>query len=100
MPVDDLEQNWDDLGRRDPMWAILTSPNKRKNRWDEDEFFATGVEVVAEVMAGLDGLGIVVSRRRALDFGCGVGRLTQALRGRVRRGGRCRCRGVDDRTRS
>ena len=81
MPVDDLEQNWDDLGRRDPMWAILTSPDKRKNRWDEDEFFATGRVVVTEVMAGLDSLGILVPRGRALDFGCGIGRLTQALAG-------------------
>jgi SAM-dependent methyltransferase len=57
------------------MWGVLTRPEK----WEEDEFFATGATEIAAVMAYLDSLGVPKQRRRALDFGCGVGRLSRAL---------------------
>jgi SAM-dependent methyltransferase len=61
------------------LWAILVHPEKTGRRWDPDEFFTTGVHEIASVMGRLDRWGLPVSRRRALDFGCGVGRLTQPL---------------------
>jgi SAM-dependent methyltransferase len=61
------------------MWAVLATPEKKGNRWDPDEFFATGIADVARVMHWIDEIGIARPRGRALDFGCGVGRLTQAL---------------------
>ena len=61
------------------LWAILTEPSKWFGRWDEGEFFETGVKQIAGVMETIQSLGIDVARGRALDFGCGVGRLTQAL---------------------
>jgi SAM-dependent methyltransferase len=76
---DDLQRNWETFGKTDAMWAVLTSPGKRHNRWDADEFFRTGEEEVAKVLAQVDRLGWSLSSDRALDFGCGVGRLTQAL---------------------
>jgi SAM-dependent methyltransferase len=63
------------------MWAVLATPEKKGNRWDADEFFATGIADVARVMHWIDEIGIARPRGRALDFGCGVGRLTQALAG-------------------
>jgi SAM-dependent methyltransferase len=75
----DLKKRWDRAGRTDPFWAVLSEPDKRGNRWASDEFFKTGVHEVAEVMAHVDSLGVLTERRRALDFGCGPGRLTQAL---------------------
>jgi SAM-dependent methyltransferase len=39
----------------------------------------TGVHEIDGVLAWLDELGVVLRTGRALDFGCGVGRLTQAL---------------------
>src|SRR5213075_3164955 len=45
------------------------------------EFFRTGVVEIDDVMAYVDRLGLKFARRAALDFGCGVGRLTQALCG-------------------
>lgn len=77
----EVARSWEELGRRDPLWAILTLPGKSGRRWDADEFFATGREEVARLAALLDRLGVPARRRRALDFGCGVGRLTQALVG-------------------
>lgn len=67
---------WDELGRRDPHWAILSEPG-RQGSWDDDGFFATGR---TEIDTTLKELGeLVTARKAALDFGCGLGRLTQAL---------------------
>jgi len=74
-------RHWEKFARTDPLWAVLAAPDKDGNRWTVDDFFAAGER---EVEAALD---IVhrrfpqLPRRRALDFGCGVGRLTQALAG-------------------
>ena len=70
---------WDHLGRTDPLWAILTEPGRRHGGWDAAEFFATGEREIAEVMDRAAAFGLPVARGAALDFGCGVGRLTQAL---------------------
>ena len=35
-------RDWDEIGRLDALWAILSDPAKRHGRWDVDEFFATG----------------------------------------------------------
>jgi SAM-dependent methyltransferase len=74
-----LRRNWDLLGRADPLWAIAFDPTKRGNRWRPEEFFATGRREVARLLADLERAGVAVGRGRALDFGCGAGRLTQAL---------------------
>jgi SAM-dependent methyltransferase len=79
MQLKDLQRHWHEFGRRDPLWAILTLPGKRDAGWRVDEFFQTGREEIAQVLAHLDELGLPRPSRRALDFGCGVGRLTQAL---------------------
>lgn len=80
MHLDDLRRNWDSLGSVDPLWAILAHPEQHQNRWDEDEFFATGRKAVDEMMSLLGRLNRTPKQHeRALDFGCGAGRLTQAL---------------------
>ena len=79
MNLNELQRNWDALGRADPLWAIKFDPAKKGNRWELEEFLRTGEQEVAELLAWLDGLGVAPRRERALDFGCGVGRLTQAL---------------------
>lgn len=76
--LQDLEERWNQAGKTDPFWAVLSWPSKRGNRWMSDEFFETGVQEIADVMAHVDRLGLA-DRMRALDFGCGPGRLTQAL---------------------
>jgi ubiquinone/menaquinone biosynthesis C-methylase UbiE len=61
------------------MWAVLTEPERHGGKWDEAEFFATGRREIADVMSLAESLGRPAERRDALDFGCGVGRLTQSL---------------------
>lgn len=74
-----MQDNWDRLARKDPFWAVLTWPGKDRGRWRADEFFATGVSEIDDLMRYLDSLDHRLPRQRALDFGCGVGRLTQPL---------------------
>jgi SAM-dependent methyltransferase len=71
--------NWEHLGATDPLWAVLTRRGMRGGRWDVREFFATGRAEIAALMAGVERLQRPVGRDAALDFGCGVGRLTQPL---------------------
>ena len=79
MELDQLQKRWDEWGRRDPFWVILSDPKKVEGRWDSDEFFATGEREIALLLQTISELGQELRRGRALDFGCGVGRLTQAL---------------------
>ena len=44
-----------------------------------DAFFASGEAEIAEVLRLAETLGYPRQHERALDFGCGVGRLTRAL---------------------
>lgn len=74
-----LSDHWNAYGQRDPLWAILTVPGTEGGRWDEDAFFRTGVDEIEGVLAYVRSLGRPLPAGRALDFGCGVGRLTQAL---------------------
>ncbi len=77
MQLDDLRQNWETFGAENPMWAIYTG--RGRIEWDEGEFFATGDTEISEVMAVLERHGAPSGAARALDFGCGLGRLSQAL---------------------
>jgi SAM-dependent methyltransferase len=61
------------------MFFILTDPDKKDGGWDQDEFFEKGQLEIDAVLDRLGELGVKFNRTRALDFGCGVGRLTQAL---------------------
>lgn len=74
-----LRQTWDYLGEHDPLWAILSFPQKRGNRWQLEDFFATGRDEIGALLQAVSDRFPDVPRRCALDFGCGVGRLTRAL---------------------
>jgi SAM-dependent methyltransferase len=75
--VDQIRTLWNEHGNVDPMGCILTRADGQP--WNADDFFRTGREEIHGVLALLGRKGIQVPRGRALDFGCGIGRLTQAL---------------------
>jgi len=77
--IDDVREVWESLAQRDPLWAILSSPDKKGNEWDRAEFFQTGVAQIHHLMQTLRHHEIAVDTDTALDFGCGVGRLSQGL---------------------
>lgn len=78
MDLTELQRNWDEFGKQDPLWAIRTEPDKRGGKWDVAEFFGSGEAHVGGLVERLAELGLP-TRGVVLDFGCGVGRLTQAF---------------------
>ncbi len=79
MELKELQKHWNQFGKQDPLWSIISEDGKKGNKWSPDEFFERGRQEIAGVMEYVQKLGLLQQRGRALDFGCGVGRLTQAL---------------------
>jgi SAM-dependent methyltransferase len=77
----DVRDVWEGQARNDPLWAILSEPDKRGGRWDLDEFFAEGRSEISRVMDRVLAVAPDLPRGLAVDFGCGVGRLSQPLAG-------------------
>lgn len=77
--LDIVRRTFERFGRDDPLYAVLSHPGRRHNKWDVAEFFETGRREIADLLRDLAGLGVSIGRGRALDFGTGVGRLAQAL---------------------
>lgn len=80
MSFQTVNKDWEVLAQQDAMWAILTNPDKAGNKWGEDDFFKSGrneIEVVFKYLKEYKYLP--VDNFKALDFGCGVGRLSRAL---------------------
>ena len=83
----EIQKNWDELGKLDPLYAIKVGlqkeggewESKEGGKWDLLEFFQTGIDETASLLKDIDTLNLKLSHNRALDFGCGIGRVTQAL---------------------
>jgi ubiquinone/menaquinone biosynthesis C-methylase UbiE len=76
------EDDWKTLGNLDPYYGVLSDPKFKLDKIDgpgRDEFFATGVQHVDYVLDALKADFGFAPRGKALDFGCGVGRITKAL---------------------
>ncbi|WP_343233334.1 class I SAM-dependent methyltransferase [Streptomonospora sp. PA3] len=79
MGLDEVRADWTRLGSAEPLWAVCVDPAKRGGGWDDDEFLASGAAEIDAALGRLAELGLRPGRRRALDFGCGAGRLSNAL---------------------
>ena len=81
MDIKDLQKHWDEFGKTDPLWAILAWHKKDdpEQQWKLDEFFRLGGEEADALVEYVKSLDASPSWGRALDFGCGIGRVTQPL---------------------
>jgi cyclopropane fatty-acyl-phospholipid synthase-like methyltransferase len=79
MDEDRYLKQWDHLGSSDPYWAVLTVEDKKNNKWNHDAFFLQGEGETLDVFKQLENLGVTSKPGTALDFGCGVGRISRAL---------------------
>jgi ubiquinone/menaquinone biosynthesis C-methylase UbiE len=71
-------KTWEKWAKKDPLWAILSSGR----RWETEAFFETGRIEVQGILDHCRDLDIALQYDgTALDFGCGVGRLSRALAG-------------------
>jgi 2-polyprenyl-3-methyl-5-hydroxy-6-metoxy-1,4-benzoquinol methylase len=80
---DGATRDWNTLGETQPYFAVLTQDRFRREHMsdaDREAFFASGEADIAQIFGLID-----FAPRSALDFGCGVGRLTRALVKRVAR---------------
>jgi SAM-dependent methyltransferase len=73
------KRDWEELAEVDLFWAIISDPNHQFGHSDIESFLDSGRAEIGELMAQADAYGLPENRRRALDFGCGAGRLTRAL---------------------
>jgi SAM-dependent methyltransferase len=76
-------QYWDGFAATDPLWAVLSFPDKSDGRWTISEFMKTGEREIALLFHRFSELQVPIPTGNGLDFGCGVGRLTQALARRM-----------------
>jgi len=75
-----LQKNWEGLGSKDPMWAVLTNPLKKGKKWDSVSFYSSGEYEVKILLSLLTKRNITLpDKTTALDFGCGLGRLSRGL---------------------
>ena len=80
-----LREKWERLAVLDPLWAVWTDPAHKGRRWNPEAFFTIGEREMARLMSQLERGGHQFPRGAALDFGCGVGRLTRPLARRFER---------------
>ncbi len=79
METDEAWQRW---GESEPYYGVMTDPRYLSANLDEArkaEFFATGERYVVQLQATLEKLFGGVHPARAVDFGCGTGRILLPL---------------------
>lgn len=75
-------RDWEDLARFDSLSAVLRRPERHVRPWTQEEFFTTGEWELTLLLGRAGELGRPHTFGSALDFGCGVGRVTRALAAR------------------
>ncbi|MDD9971457.1 MAG: class I SAM-dependent methyltransferase [Myxococcales bacterium] len=80
------DRHWERHGAQNPYWAVLTEARYDRAEMDDaarGAFFDSGVQRIEQILAAATAaFGQRDGFRSALDFGCGVGRLSLALSGR------------------
>lgn len=73
-------RQWEGLAEIDALGSILNDPSLQDGGWELGSFLATGTREIASLLALLESINASPPDwDSALDFGCGVGRLTRAL---------------------
>lgn len=77
------KETWENLAVKDAYFAVSTFDKYRAANIDpaaKEEFFRTGRDHVERIWNEIEeGFGLELKPRRALDYGCGVGRILLAL---------------------
>ena len=83
MMFDDTDRDWEKLAKHEPYFAVITSDkfrNANLTRESKEEFFAGGLKHIHRVLQEVrEHVDPSFSIKRALDFGCGVGRVVIPL---------------------
>ena len=77
------DQEWEKFGKDDPYFGVISMDKFRKGQMDDDarkEFFDSGREHIKYVLDTVrNNIAADFHPKKAMDFGCGVGRLTLPL---------------------
>jgi cyclopropane fatty-acyl-phospholipid synthase-like methyltransferase len=80
---DDTDKEWEKFGKSDPYYGVLTNSRYRISNLSnelKDEFFKSGYDHINRILDKVrTHIDPKFSLNRALDFGCGVGRLVIPL---------------------
>ena len=74
----DTDQDWATIANTDPYWGVLSADEFRGHTVStdvKDKFYRSGEDYVASLFAEISAFKPGFSPVRALDFGCGLGRL-------------------------
>ena len=74
-----MQALWDQRGKEDPLYYVLRGTLRDRKHWSKEDFLDLGRREIQGVMQYLGQRGLPLRKDRALDFGCGAGRLTQGL---------------------
>ncbi|WP_271166258.1 class I SAM-dependent methyltransferase [Brevundimonas intermedia] len=78
----DTDADWEEIARTNPYYGVLTDPRFKSDNLNDEvlaDFFRSGVQGIEHEVRWLRGRYPDFAPKSALDFGCGVGRLTRAL---------------------
>jgi 2-polyprenyl-3-methyl-5-hydroxy-6-metoxy-1,4-benzoquinol methylase len=82
---DNSDASWEKWGRQNPYYGVLTDDKFRRENINDElkaEFLDTGRSHIDRVLGmAVTHFGPMASRKSALDFGCGTGRLVIPLAG-------------------
>lgn len=82
LPLRDTDEDWKIIGKKDPYFGVLTDPRfHKRNLTDQvrSDFFNSGDSEIDALFDRIRAIFGGFNPRSALDFGCGVGRLTRPL---------------------
>ena len=78
----DTDADWRELGATQPYWGVLTHKDFRTENLTArnlEALYASGAAEIGEIAGRLKAATGQTPGGRALDFGCGVGRLAEAM---------------------
>jgi len=79
VPLKKNKEEWEELSELDIYWAILADSEKKFGKWDIKDFFKTSEQEINNLVKLAKKLGCLLEQEVALDFGCGIGRITRQL---------------------
>ena len=78
----DTDADWREIGARNPYWGVISTPKFEKDALTPEsveDFYRSGRDQIEAVATDLGWLTGRTPSGRALDFGCGLGRLAEAM---------------------
>lgn len=73
-------EDWESNAQEDAFYVILCDPKYKDNQWSVTDFYHTGAEEIKRVFDFMSANKIHFNNDTFLDFGCGAGRLSKALK--------------------